>query len=75
MIERYRRLAERLRSELSDLEREVQRARSAWEAARTAADPGAYIDSVALNLHGFYSGSERLFELIAAQVDKHAPGG
>jgi hypothetical protein len=27
------------------------------------------LDSVALNLHGFYSGLERLFELIARHVD------
>lgn len=75
MIERYRRLAERLRSELKDLEREVQRAQKSWDAAPKADDPDAYIDSVALNLHGFYSGAEKLFELIAGQVDEHAPGG
>jgi len=28
-----------------------------------------YLDSAALNLHGFYSGLERLFELIARHVD------
>jgi len=75
VIERYRRLAERLRSELDDLEREVQRAQKSWAAAPKADDPDAYIDSVALNLHGFYSGVERLFELIAGQVDERAPGG
>lgn len=29
-----------------------------------------YLDSVALNLHGFYSGVERLFELVARHVDR-----
>jgi hypothetical protein len=35
----------------------------------------AYLDSTALNLHGFYSGLERLFELIARQVDRQVPTG
>lgn len=29
-----------------------------------------YLESVALNLHAFYSGLERLFELIARDVDR-----
>jgi hypothetical protein len=32
-----------------------------------------YLDGVALNLHGFYSGVERLFELIARRVDHNLP--
>ena len=31
--------------------------------------------AVALNLHGFYAGLERLFELIAATVDGSVPQG
>jgi len=34
-----------------------------------------YLDSAALNLHGFYSGLERLFELIARHVDGAIPSG
>jgi hypothetical protein len=34
-----------------------------------------YLDSVALNLHGFYSGLERIFEKIAASVDGSIPEG
>jgi len=33
------------------------------------------LDGVALNLHGFYAGLERLFELIAAIVDGTVPQG
>lgn len=33
------------------------------------------MDSVALNLHGFYSGLERIFEKIAASVDGSIPEG
>ena len=34
-----------------------------------------YLDSAALNLHGFYSGLERLFELIVRHVDRAALSG
>ena len=34
-----------------------------------------YLDSVALNLQNFYSGLERIFELIARGIDLHAPDG
>lgn len=73
MMDRYQRLSERIKSELNDLDREVQRALKSWQTARTTADPDPYIDSVALNLHGFYSGLERFFQLIAAQVDEDIP--
>lgn len=75
MIDHYRRLAGRLRSELADVEREVQRALRSWAALDATSDPEAYVDSVALNLHGFYSGLERLFETIAVQVDGEISGG
>ncbi|MCG3206966.1 MAG: hypothetical protein FOGNACKC_00566 [Anaerolineae bacterium] len=42
-------------------------------AQQAPAEQFAYVDSVALNLHGFYSGLERLFELIARQVDRSLP--
>lgn len=41
---------------------------------RRAPGEQAYLDSVTLNLHGFYSGLERLFELIARHVDRTLPG-
>ena len=75
MIVRYQRLAQRIRDELTDINSEVARVQKSWEASLEANDPDAYIDSVALNLHGFYSGVERLFELIATQVDDATPEG
>jgi hypothetical protein len=36
---------------------------------------GYYLDSVALNLQGFYSGIERIFELIVLTVDRSRPAG
>jgi hypothetical protein len=75
VIERYRRLAERLRTELPEIDREVLRAQKSWETAQIADDADPFIDSVALNLHGFYSGVERLLELIVSLVDESQPEG
>lgn len=71
----YQELAERIRGEVPDLERVGQRALAAWSQAKRMPDEGAYLDSVALNLHGFYSGLERLFELIARHMDRALPAG
>jgi hypothetical protein len=72
----YPELAERIRGEAPDLERVIQRAMRAWAHVQRAPDEQeAYLDSVALNLHGFYSGLERLFELIARHVDRALPTG
>jgi len=69
----YEELVERIRGEVPDLERVVQRALRAWSQAQRAPGEQAYLDSVALNLHSFYSGLERLFELIARHVDCTLP--
>lgn len=72
----YQELSERIRGELTDLDRGVQRAQRNWPQAQKAlGDQNVYVDSVALNLHGFYSGLERLFELIARNVDRTFPAG
>jgi hypothetical protein len=69
-------LARRIRGELSDLERAVARVGRAWEKARGAgSDQDLYLDAVALNLHGFYSGLERLFELVARRQGGDLPAG
>lgn len=67
----YRELAERIQGQVPDLERLVQRVLHAWEGGQRSPDQqDVYLDSVALNLHGFYSGVERLFELIARHIDR-----
>jgi hypothetical protein len=72
----YQELAERIRGEMSDMERVVQRALWAWpKAQKVSEEQNVYLDSVALNLHSFYSGIERLFELIARHVDSALPSG
>ena len=74
MNERLRHLARRIRDELSELDRVNQRVAEGWDRAIRNADD-YYLDGVALNLHGCYGGLERLFELIAAVVDRAKPKG
>ena len=45
-----------------------------WTHARLTSDD-YYVGAVALNLHGFYEGLERLFEVIADGVDHTKPSG
>jgi hypothetical protein len=52
----------------------LERAEKGWQHSKIDSDD-MYVDSVALNLHGFYSGLERLFELIATVVDERKPQG
>lgn len=69
-------LAERIRGEIADLDRSVARASTAWERGKMVpADQDYYLDAVALNLHSFYSGVERLFELTARYIDRAVPNG
>jgi hypothetical protein len=76
MIPSYQLLAQRIREEVTELERSVNRARRAWQATTQAqAEQDMFVDSAALNLHSFYSGLERLFEYIAHQLDGGPPKG
>ena len=54
--------------ELNSINDLVPRIELAWKKAAENSDD-LYLDSVALNLHGFYSGIERIFELIAKRID------
>ena len=72
----YEVLVERIRGEVSDLENVVKRASMAWtQCKKLSNEQAVYLDSVALNLHGIYSGLERIFELIAKHVDESIPSG
>jgi hypothetical protein len=72
MNERLMHLALRIRDELLELERVSQRVTEGWNRTLRNADD-YYLDGVALNLHGCYGGLERIFELIAAVVDRAKP--
>ncbi len=76
MIPGYQVLAARIQAEVEDLDRSVRRAERAWQAAqRAGADQDMFVDSAALNLHGFYAGVERLCEAVALQLDGSLPKG
>lgn len=74
MKETYLAVAGRIRQELREIENVVERTIRIWERAATAPDD-YYVDATALNLHGFYVGLERLFEIIAESVDHTKPSG
>lgn len=67
-------LTERIRQELVELDQVVKRLLEAWQRARRSGDD-FYLDSVALNLHGFYSGIERIFVRLAETLDGSLPKG
>lgn len=69
-----RRISNRIRSEIIELEQVLQRIEEGWKRAKRSGD-NYYLDGVALNLHGFYSELERIFEIIAINVDGIKPEG
>jgi hypothetical protein len=72
----YVEISQRISGECQELERVMQRALRAWPQAQKSTDEqNVYLDSVALNLHSFYSGLEKLFELIARHIDLSIPEG
>ena len=73
MSERYLVLAARIRQELGTLEKVITRAKRALALAhKYPDDEDLYLDAVALNLHDFYTGLERVFYHIAATLDEVA---
>lgn len=70
----YAALIGRMRQEQGDLDRLVSRVERLMSKAKTTGDDG-YLDGVALNLHGFYTGVERIFEDIARRLDGELPSG
>jgi hypothetical protein len=52
----YRELVERIRGEMQDLDHVAQRSIQSWSRVqRVSNEQDVYLDSVALNLHSFYS--------------------
>jgi len=70
----YQQIEKRIYGECLIIDKVVNRALLAWtEAGKHPDAQSLYLDSVALNLHGFYTGVERLFELIARHIDESVP--
>ena len=65
-------LSGRIDAELTELRQVVDRTIQAWDKAIKQNDD-YYLDSVALNLHAFYSGLERIFEKLASSIDGSVP--
>jgi hypothetical protein len=74
MTTRYITLASRIKREIEELKKLVKRAIKAWNNALLTKDD-LYIDSVTLNIHGFYSALEKIFEMIAREIDSGIPSG
>lgn len=70
----YPALSGRITTSLQELQTVVKRIDELSQKAQRTNDDG-YWDGVALNLHGFYSGVERIFEDIARTVDESVPSG
>jgi hypothetical protein len=68
----YLALTGRIRLELPQMARLVERVSHAWEQSKHSSDD-YYIDAVALNLHSFYTSAEHVFEAIADTVDQTRP--
>ncbi|MBI5303738.1 MAG: hypothetical protein HY868_16500 [Chloroflexi bacterium] len=76
MISRYQVFRERIANEWHDIRRAADKAQQAFHiSARGGKDETFYLDSTALNLHGFYNGVEQLFEWIAKEFDDTVPSG
>ena len=76
MSSRYQVLARRIQLEVEEIEHTQATIQRHWQIAlRTTPDQDAYLNSVALNLHSLYSGLERVFELIAVELDGGVLGG
>ena len=67
-------LSARIHKELQEVAHIVARCQDIWQQAEASGDD-RYIDGVALNLHAFYTGLERILELAVAEVDQAMPGG
>jgi len=67
-------LAGRIRVYLDELDRVINRIIMLSSKAVKSDDDG-YWDGVALNLHGYYSGVERIFEDVARTIDGTLPSG
>jgi hypothetical protein len=70
----YNALAGRIRTGLRDITVCVERVTYLKDKALRSGDDGFW-DGVALNLHGFYSGVERIFEDIARTIENSLPSG
>ena len=70
----YLALSARIIKELRELERVVERCEDIWQQSEASGDD-RYVDGVALNLQSFYTGLERILELVVSEIDEDRPAG
>ncbi len=76
MIPHYQTLRQRIAQEWHEIERTIDVIKRHWaKALRGGPDQDAFVNSVALNLHSLYAGLERIFHLIAVEIDGGVLGG
>ncbi len=71
-------LCERLAHELMEMEHMIQQSQPFLDQLAQPQNPSytaAFVGALALNLHSFYTGAERIFEAIAQQMDQYQPTG
>ena len=64
----------KVEDELTELDQLQDRIQTVWGKYKTNVDE-YYLDSVALNLHGLYSGFEKIFLEVAKEIDENIPEG
>ncbi|MCS4138401.1 hypothetical protein GGQ13_001835 [Salinibacter ruber] len=75
MTESYLAVAGRIRREVEQIEDVVDRAQAIWADVDPNRPADHRIDAVALNLHGFYAGLERVFKIVAERIDQTVSEG
>ncbi len=76
MNQELQRLNQRIKEELDRIDQVVENAAEAWsESQRLPELQSHFLNSLAFNLHSFYHGLERIFELIARRLDPATPTG
>ena len=74
MNEQFLNAAKRILDELNETEIIIEHTQEGWSRYQNSSD-SYYLGGVALDLHGFYSNLERIFEFIAINIDKSLPQG
>jgi hypothetical protein len=72
MSEPFLDLANRILDDLNEIEIVVEHAQEGWCRFQRGSD-NYYLGGIALDLHSFYNGLERIFESIAVNIDKSLP--
>jgi hypothetical protein len=74
MMTKYAVVAGRIRDELASIEKLVARTEGAIDRAKqNPRDQDYYLAAAALDMHSFYTGVERLLQLIANDIDGSLP--